>query len=69
MQGFGNGKQSAAGGLGQVLKSFGNSSRSAAAIGQRQGPTMAIDAYNRWNSPGNPLRGVIDPISIIRKAR
>ena len=44
-------------------------SDSASAIGQRHGPTMAIDAYNRWNSERNPLRGVVDPLSVIKKVR
>lgn len=44
-------------------------SDSASSIAQRQGPTMAIDAYNRWNSERNPLKGLVDPFSLIKKVR
>jgi hypothetical protein len=55
----GLGKQSAqAGHLGQSI------SDSASSIARRQGPTMAVDAYNRWNSERNPMRGVVDPFEL-----
>jgi hypothetical protein len=44
-------------------------SDSASSIARQHGSTMAIDAYNRWNSERNPLRGMIDPFELYGKLK
>jgi hypothetical protein len=49
-----------------VSSSLQNSARQ---IAQNQGTAIAADAYNRWNSPNNPIRSIINPADFIYRRK